>query len=158
PPHAPVLEVRGVSKAFPGVQALLGVDLDVQSGEVHAIVGENGAGKSTLMKILAGVYQPDAGTVRLDGGAAHIENPRQAMALGIAMIHQELNLAPNLSVAENIFLGRVPARLGLVNWGRLDRQTQALVERREIDFDARARVEALSVARHQMSENAKRLS
>jgi ABC-type sugar transport system ATPase subunit len=150
--------MRGISKAFPGVQALVGVDLDVRAGEVHAVVGENGAGKSTLMKILAGIYQPDTGTVVLDGQAAHIENPRQAMALGIAMIHQELNLAPNLSVAENIFLGRVPVRLGLVDWGRLDRQTQALVERLVIDFDARALVEDLSVARQQMVEIAKALS
>ncbi len=132
PHQSPLLRMRGISKAFPGVQALMGVDLDVRAGEVHAVVGENGAGKSTLMKILAGVYQADAGTVVLDSQAAHIENPRQAMALGIAMIHQELNLAPNLSVAENIFLGRVPVRLGLVDWGRLDRQTQALVERLDI--------------------------
>jgi ribose transport system ATP-binding protein len=158
PQEAPLLQMRGISRAFPGVQALLGVDLDVRAGEVHAIVGENGAGKSTLMKILAGVYQPDAGTVVLDGQSAHIENPRRAMALGIAMIHQELNLAPNLSVAENIFLGRVPARLGLVDWGRLDRQTQALVERLDMDFDARALVEDLSVARQQMVEIAKALS
>src|SRR3989442_7153080 len=138
---APLLQMRGIRKAFPGVQALLAVDLDVLAGEVHAVVGENGAGKSTLMKILAGVYQPDAGTVVLDGQAAHIENPRQAMALGIAMIHQELNLAPNLSVAENIFLGRVPARLGLVDWAGLDRQTKALVGRLDYDFDPPARVE-----------------
>jgi ABC-type sugar transport system ATPase subunit len=158
PQEAPLLQMRGISRAFPGVQALLGVDLDVRAGEVHAVVGENGAGKSTLMKILAGVYQPDAGTVVLDGQSAHIENPRRAMALGIAMIHQELNLAPNLSVAENIFLGRVPARLGLVDWGRLERQTQALVERLDMDFDARALVEDLSVARQQMVEIAKALS
>ena len=158
PHQSPLLRMRGISKAFPGVQALMGVDLDVRAGEVHAVVGENGAGKSTLMKILAGVYQADAGTVVLDSQAAHIENPRQAMALGIAMIHQELNLAPNLSVAENIFLGRVPARLGLVDWAGLDRRTQALVKRLDIDFDARALVEDLSVARQQMVEIAKALS
>ncbi|MCA1645422.1 MAG: sugar ABC transporter ATP-binding protein [Chloroflexi bacterium] len=154
----PLLQVRSVSKAFPGVQALLAVDLDVLAGEVHAVVGENGAGKSTLMKILAGVYQPDGGSVVLAGQPAHIENPRQAMALGIAMIHQELNLAPNLSVAENIFLGRAPARLGFVDWGRLDRETRALLDRLGIDLDARAPVEDLSVARQQMVEIAKALS
>jgi rhamnose transport system ATP-binding protein len=158
PSDASLLQMRGVSKAFPGVQALIGVDLDVRAGEVHAIVGENGAGKSTLMKILAGIYQPDAGSLMLGGQAAHIENPRQAMALGIGMIHQELNLAPNLSVAENIFLGRVPTRAGLVDWRRLDAQTRTLLSRLGIDLDARAAVEDLSVARQQMVEITKALS
>lgn len=155
---APLLQVRSVSKAFPGVQALFRVDLAVRSGEVHAIVGENGAGKSTLMKILAGVYQPDTGSLVLGGQAEHVENPRQAMALGIGMIHQELNLAPNLSVAENIFLGRAPTRAGLVDWRQLDLQTRALLDRLGIDLDARAMVEDLSVARQQMVEIAKALS
>jgi ABC-type sugar transport system ATPase subunit len=155
---ASLLQVRGVSKAFPGVQALVGVDFDVRAGEVHAIVGENGAGKSTLMKILAGIYQPDAGSLVLGAATMRIENPRQAMALGIGMIHQELNLAPNLSVAENIFLGHVPQRAGLVNWHRLDVQTRALLDRLGIDLDARATVEDLSVARQQMVEIAKALS
>jgi ABC-type sugar transport system ATPase subunit len=155
---APLLQVRGVSKAFPGVQALVAVDLEVRGGEVHAIVGENGAGKSTLMKILAGVYEPDAGSVVLGGEAVHIENPRQAMALGIGMIHQELNLAPNLSVAENIFLGRAPTRAGLLDWRQLEAQTSALLDRVGIELDVRATVEDLSVARQQMVEIAKALS
>jgi len=153
-----LLQVRGVSKAFPGVQALVGVDLDVRAGEVHAIVGENGAGKSTLMKILAGVYQPDAGSLVLANQVVHIESPRQAMSLGIGMIHQELNLAPNLSVAENIFLGRAPTRAGLIDWRQLDLKTRALLDRLGIDLDARATVEDLSVARQQMVEIAKALS
>jgi ABC-type sugar transport system ATPase subunit len=100
----PLLEIRGMSKAFPGVQALSGVDLDVRAGEVHAVVGENGAGKSTLMKIVAGVYHSDSGTILLGGQPMHNDSPRQALERGISMIHQELNLAPNLSVAENVFL------------------------------------------------------
>jgi ribose transport system ATP-binding protein len=153
-----VLSVRGASKSFPGVQALQGVDLDVVGGEVHAIVGENGAGKSTLMKILAGIYQPDAGSIALDGQPIDIDGPRRAMALGIAMIHQELNLAPNLSVAENIFLGRAPTRGGLIDWRRLDRQARALLGRLGIDLEVRDIVEDLSVARQQMVEIAKALS
>src|SRR5437588_2344347 len=95
---APLLELRGMTKAFPGVQALSGVDLDVRAGEVHAVVGENGAGKSTLMKIVAGVYRPDEGTIHVAGEPMLNETPRQALERGISMIHQELNLAPNLSV------------------------------------------------------------
>ena len=152
------MSVRGVSKEFPGVQALMGIDLDLRGGEVHAIVGENGAGKSTLMKILAGIYQPDAGSLLVDGQAVHISSPRHAMGLGIGMIHQELNLAPNLSVAENIFLGRAPMRFGLVDWRRLDLQTRSLLDRLAIDLDGRAAVEDLSVARQQMVEIAKALS
>src|SRR5438067_13745914 len=98
---APLLELRAMTKAFPGVQALSGVNLDVRAGEVHAVVGENGAGKSTLMKIVAGVYHPDGGTIRLGGVTILNDSPRQALERGISMIHQELNLAPNLSVAEN---------------------------------------------------------
>src|SRR3989442_8404636 len=111
-----LVEIRGMTKAFPGVQALLGVDLDLRAGEVHAVVGENGAGKSTLMKIVAGVYRADSGSIRLRGVPVLNESPRQALERGISMIHQELNLAPNLSVAENVFLGRAPTRGGLIDW------------------------------------------
>ena len=154
----PLLEVRGMSKAFPGVQALSGVDLDVRAGEVHAVVGENGAGKSTLMKIVAGVYRPDAGTIRLAREAIVNDSPRQALERGLSMIHQELNLAPNLSVAENVFLGRAPTHGKLVDWRRLYADAQALAARLGIELDVRARVEDLSVARQQMVEIAKALS
>src|SRR5438067_13597811 len=97
---SPLLEIRNMTKAFPGVQALVNVDLDVRAGEAHAVVGENGAGKSTLMKIVAGVYRPDSGSIRLAGEVILNDSPRQARQRGISMIHQELNLAPNLSVAE----------------------------------------------------------
>jgi ABC-type sugar transport system ATPase subunit len=152
------VEMRGMSKAFPGVQALLGVDLDLHAGEVHAILGENGAGKSTLMKILAGVYHPDAGSIRLGGQPVLNESPRQALERGVTMIHQELNLAPNLSVAENVFLGRAPTRGGLIDWRRVYADAEALAARLGIELDVRARVEDLSVARQQMVEIAKALS
>jgi len=153
-----LVEIRGMTKAFPGVQALLGVDLDLRAGEVHAVVGENGAGKSTLMKIVAGVYRPDSGSIRLDGAPILNESPRQALERGISMIHQELNLAPNLSVAENVFLGRAPTRGGLIDWRRLYADVEALADRLGIDLDVRARVDELSVARQQMVEIAKALS
>ena len=153
-----LVEIRGMTKAFPGVQALLGVDLDLRAGEVHAVVGENGAGKSTLMKIVAGVYRSDSGSIRLGGVPILNESPRQALERGISMIHQELNLAPNLSVAENVFLGRAPTRGGLIDWRRLYADVEALADRLGIDLDVRARVDELSVARQQMVEIAKALS
>ena len=153
-----LVEIRGMTKAFPGVQALLGVDLDLRAGEVHAVVGENGAGKSTLMKIVAGVYRPDSGSIRLGGVPILNESPRQALERGISMIHQELNLAPNLSVAENVFLGRAPTRGGLIDWRRLYADVEALADGLGIDLDVRARVDELSVARQQMVEIAKALS
>src|SRR5262245_24246693 len=107
---ATLLEVRSLSKRFPGVRALHRVGLSLQPGEVLAVIGENGAGKSTLMKILAGVLPPDSGEIRLEGRLVQIENVRAAVHLGIALIHQELNLADNLDVAANIFLGREPRR------------------------------------------------
>ncbi|MFL6669717.1 MAG: ATP-binding cassette domain-containing protein, partial [Burkholderia ambifaria] len=105
---AALIELTGVSKRFPGVQALDDCRFDLRAGEVHALMGENGAGKSTLMKILAGVYQKDGGEIRMDGRAVEIDDPRAAQALGIGIIHQELNLMNHLSVAQNIFIGREP--------------------------------------------------
>ncbi|MDP9291382.1 MAG: ATP-binding cassette domain-containing protein, partial [Verrucomicrobiota bacterium] len=114
PLKKPILEVRGVTKSFPGVKALKGVDLTVYPGEIHALVGENGAGKSTLMKILAGAYQPDGGEILLDGQPVHFHSPHQARAAGIGIIYQELTIAPNLTVAENVFLGSEERRLGFL--------------------------------------------
>ena len=108
----PVLEMRGIRKAFPGVVALDNVDLTLDAGDVHMLLGENGAGKSTLMKILSGAYRKDAGEIRLNGQPVEIGSPRDARDLGIRVIYQELNLVPHLSVAENIFLGELPTRLG----------------------------------------------
>src|SRR5204862_4954608 len=104
----PLLEMRGISKGFPGVVALDNVSLQIGSGEVVALCGENGAGKSTLIKILGGVYQPDEGEILLDGQPVRIQNVHEAMRLGIAFIHQELNVVDNLDVAANVFLGREP--------------------------------------------------
>ena len=113
----PVLEMRGIRKAFPGVVALDGVDLTLDAGEVHVLLGENGAGKSTLMKILSGAYRRDAGEIRVRGRDATIDSPADALALGIRVIYQELNLVPHLSAAENIFLGAAPTRgFGFIDW------------------------------------------
>src|SRR5437868_4586922 len=108
----PVLEMRGIRKTFPGVVALDAVDLTLEAGDVHMLLGENGAGKSTLMKILGGAYRKDAGEIRMNGAVVDIDSPRAARDLGIRVIYQELNLVPQLSVAENIFLGDLPSRFG----------------------------------------------
>ena len=116
PEPAPILQMRNVSKTFPGVKALRGVQLTIYPGEVHALMGENGAGKSTLMKILSGAYIPDAGAeIMIDGKPVHINGPLAAKAHGIAIIYQELALSPNLTVAENIYLGREARRGPLID-------------------------------------------
>lgn len=154
-----VLRVQGVSKGFPGVQALSNVQLEVTRGEVHALLGENGAGKSTLMKILYGVYQPDAGTVELQGRPVSISNPHQAQQLGISMVHQELNLVQSLDVARNILLGREPMRApGIIDWPRLYRDAEALLAQLRISINPRTLVRRLSVAQQQMVEIAHALS
>jgi ribose transport system ATP-binding protein len=158
---APVLEMRGVRKAFPGVVALDGVDLTLEAGDVHMLLGENGAGKSTLMKILSGAYRKDAGEIRMNGRPVDISSPRDALALGIRVIYQELNLVPHLSVAENIFLGAMPTRFpGVVDWSALvDRATRLLADL-GLDtnaLDARAPVSRLGMAPRQMVEIAKAL-
>ena len=154
----PVLRVEGVSKQFPGVLALNGVSLEVYPGEVLGLVGENGAGKSTLMKILSGVYQPDDGQILLDGKPVVIHNPRQAQDLGISIIYQEFNLMPNLSVEENVFVGREPNSGKFVRWGQLRMQTEALLDQLGVRLDPGAVVRSLSVAEQQMVEIAKALS
>src|SRR5262249_8427066 len=111
----PALEMAGITKLFPGVLALDEVDFDCMPGEVHAICGENGAGKSTLMKVLGGSYRPDAGEIRIRGQVVHFTHPQQAKAAGISIIHQELSLLPHRSVAENIFMGCEPSRLGILD-------------------------------------------
>jgi ribose transport system ATP-binding protein len=155
-----LVEMTGITKDFPGVHALSEARFELRQGEVHALVGENGAGKSTLMKILAGIYSPDAGVIRYKGEEIQIPNPRTARDLGISMIHQELNLMPHLTVAENIFLGREPrGRPGfLVDDRRLNRQTRDLIERLHLKLDPRARVGDLKIAQQQMVEIAKALS
>jgi ribose transport system ATP-binding protein len=153
--QGPALEMRGINKSFAGNSVLAEVNLSARAGKVHALVGENGAGKSTLMKILAGVYQPDAGEVLIDGSRVHFAHPSDALRSGIAMIYQELSLAPDLTVAENIFLGREPLSftpLGIVN--RREMNTRALSMLKEYGFklDPRAVVKRLSAADRQLVE------
>jgi len=155
-----ILELQGVNKTFPGVQALTNVDFGVEPGEVHALVGENGAGKSTLIKIIAGVYPPDAGTIRFAGQPVRILSPHHAQTLGIAAIYQESSLYPELSVAENVFMGHHP-RAGLlhaVDWEAMYRQTSEIFKGLLVDLDPRAKVGNLSAAYRQLVEVAKALS
>ncbi len=156
----PLLSMRGISKRFPGVVALDGVTVEVGKGEVLALCGENGAGKSTLMKILGGVYQPDAGEILVDGQPVEIKNVNGAMNYGIAFIHQELNVLDNLDVAANVFLGREPRRgpLGLIDKKKIHADTQPLLEHLGLGISSRTRLDRLSIAQQQMVEIAKALS
>jgi ribose transport system ATP-binding protein len=154
------LNMEGISKNYPGVQALKGVNFEIAKGEIHALVGENGAGKSTLMKILTGAQLPDEGQIKLQQQPVKIDTPGVAQSLGISMIHQELSLIPYLTVGQNIFLGREPGGKlpGLVDWTTLYRQAQQLLDRLNVSVDARAEVQGLSIAQQQMVEVAKALS
>lgn len=156
----PLLEMRGIAKAFPGVQALSDVSFTLYAGEIHALVGENGAGKSTLMNILTGAVPKDAGTILLRGRPVEITDPRRAIELGIAIIHQELTLIPHLTVAQNIYLGREPrGRLpGTVDWAALNRQAEELLARLGLDLRPTTPVAELSIAQRQMVEVARALS
>ncbi|WP_297111004.1 sugar ABC transporter ATP-binding protein [uncultured Devosia sp.] len=154
-----LLEIEGVRKEFPGVVALDDIRFTLKRGTVHALMGENGAGKSTLMKIIAGIYQPDAGSIKLKGLGIRLESPLDALENGIAMIHQELNLMSFMTVAENIWIRREPLnRLGLVDHARMHRMTQELFDRLNIDLDPDAEIGSLSVANRQMVEIAKAVS
>ncbi len=150
--------MTGIRKAFPGVRALDGVDLEVLPGEVHVLLGENGAGKSTLMQILAGACPRDAGTLELDGRVVTIGSPRDARALRIAVIQQELQLVPELSVAENVLLGRLPHRLGVVDRAALTRHAASALAPLDPDIDVRQRAGALRLGAQQLVEIARALS
>jgi ABC-type sugar transport system ATPase subunit len=157
--QVPLLRLSGIVKRFPGVVALAGVDFSILPGEVHALTGENGSGKSTLSRVASGVIQPDAGTIEFDGRKLTIPDPRAAIDLGIVTISQELTLAPTLSVAENIFLGRVPkGRFGVVDWTRLAADAEAVLDRLGIELDVHRRVSTLSVELQQNVEIARALS
>jgi ribose transport system ATP-binding protein len=155
-----LVEMTDISKSFPGVHALDGARFELRPGEVHALVGENGAGKSTLMKVLAGIYKRDAGTIRVKGAEVEVDSPRAAQDLGISIIHQELNLAGHLTVAQNIFIGREPR--GRVRFWldekALNRKASELFEELHIRLDPRVRVSGLAVAQQQMVEIAKAFS
>ncbi len=154
----PYLEVRSVSKRFTGVRALHQVSLTLGRGEVLAVIGENGAGKSTLMKILAGVQEPDSGEILIEGRPVRIDSVRAAEHLGIALIHQELNLADNLDVASNIFLGREPRRGCFVDRGRVREESRKFLAQVGLDCSPRTLVSTLSLGRQQLVEIAKALS
>jgi ribose transport system ATP-binding protein len=158
-PPWPLLAVRGIGKSFLGVRVLDGVDLDVWPGEVHAVVGENGAGKSTLMKVVSGVYAPDEGTVELAGTVRAFHGPRDAQRAGIGMVHQEFNLLPERTVAENVYLGHEPVRRGLVDRKALRSRTAALLDSiGESSLSPDARVGRLGVAQRQVVEIVKALA
>ena len=156
----PILEMKGITKRFPGVVALDGVSFDVRAGEVHALVGENGAGKSTLMKILSGAYAPDEGTLLFEGQPISFSHPWEAQQKGISIIYQEFNLLPYRTVAENIFLGREPVRHGFLDYAKLYEDTAQLLARLGVDqwIQPDTLVKDLSVARQQLVEIAKALS
>ncbi|GAX90747.1 sugar ABC transporter ATP-binding protein [Effusibacillus lacus] len=156
----PLLEMKGISKSFPGVKVLENVQFSLQSGEVHALMGENGAGKSTLMKILGGIYAKDQGTILIKGQRKEIASPRVAQDLGIAIIHQELNLIPDLTVAENIYLGRefTFGKTGLIRWRVMREQARRYLSQLGMDLDPETLVGSLSVGQQQMVEIAKALS
>jgi ribose transport system ATP-binding protein len=155
----PVWELRHVSKAFPGVQALSDVSFAILPGEIHALIGENGSGKSTLVKLLAGVHRPDAGDILFRGERVSLPDPTSARLHGVATIYQEFSLVPTLSVAENVFIGRLPKGLGrFVDWSTMRRQTVDVLKRLGIDTDPDATVGSLSVAEQQLVEIAKAIS
>jgi len=154
-----LLRMEGISKLFPGVVALDGVDLEVRPGTVHALTGENGAGKSTLMKVLIGMYQEDSGTITFEGKQVKIPDTKTGLGLGISMIHQELSYVPELTVAENIYLGREPrGKLGLVSHEQMSNDAKALFERWGIKINPNEQMKHLSVAQAQMVEIAKAIS
>jgi ABC-type sugar transport system ATPase subunit len=157
---APLLEMKEITKSFPGVRALDGVSFDLNQGEIHALVGENGAGKSTLIKILAGVYlHPEYdGEIFLDGSARRFANVRDAEKAGIAVIYQELSLVKDVSVAENIFLGREPRRFGVINWETLYSRAQKLLDDLHLAIDPLTPVRNLGIGQQQLVEIAKALS
>ena len=155
---SPLLEMRSITKRFPGVTALDGVDFELEKGEVHVILGENGAGKSTLIKMLSGAYHPDEGEILLDGQRVDIYSAAVAQSKGISTIYQEFNLVPQLTVAENIFLGRQPRRFGIVDHLRMRDEARELLERIKVRVDPDFPVSTLGVAQRQMVEIAKALS
>ncbi|RKT21425.1 monosaccharide ABC transporter ATP-binding protein (CUT2 family) [Paraburkholderia sp. RAU2J] len=154
----PILATAGVSKTFPGVRALQGVDFRLFPGEVHTLMGQNGAGKSTLINVLTGVVAPDAGTIRLGGEVVAFASPQEAEAAGVRTLYQEVNLCPNLSVAENIFAGRQPRRFGAIDWPDIKRRAQAALARLDVSLDVTRSLDAYPIAVQQMVAIARALS
>jgi simple sugar transport system ATP-binding protein len=142
--------MRAISRSFPGVRALDGVDFNVRAGEIHALMGENGAGKSTLIKVLTGVYPPESGRIILDGQSIHPRSPSHAQLLGVSTVYQEVNLVPTLSVAENLFLGREPRSIFGISWRRIRQQSREALKRLNLDVDVSRMLGSYSVAIQQM--------
>ena len=155
--YEPLLSIQGICKSFPGVQALQDAELEVQPGEVHILLGENGAGKSTLMKVLCGQYLADSGTMRLSGESITPSSPVEAERLGLIMIHQELNLVPGLTVADNIFLGHEPASIGIIQQETMRQRSRELLQQLHCEIDPDSPIAALSVAEQQLVEIARAL-
>ncbi len=155
-----ILELARITKTFPGVRALDDVHFDLQPGEIHALIGENGAGKSTLIKVITGVYQPDAGEIRIDGKPVQMHGPSDSQRLGIAAIYQHVTCYPDLSVTENIFIGheKINSLTRKIDWKDLHQRADDLLHQLDADFDARASMGSLSVAQQQIVEIAKALS
>src|ERR1043166_6007817 len=130
-----VVKMQGIAKSFPGVIALEDVDFSLRKGEIHALMGENGAGKSTLIKVLTGVEQPDQGIIELDGKLVQVHSPQHSQELGISTVYQEVNLCTNISVAENIMLGREPYRFGSIDWRKMNDLAYQALQRLSIDVD-----------------------
>ncbi|MGF6506964.1 sugar ABC transporter ATP-binding protein [Paraburkholderia sp. 32] len=154
----PILATSGVSKTFPGVKALQHVDFRLFPGEVHTLMGQNGAGKSTLINVLTGVLAPDAGTIRLGGELVAFASPQEAEAAGVRTLYQEVNLCPNLSVAENIFAGRQPRRFGAIDWPDIKRRAQEALARLDVSLDVTRSLDAYPIAVQQMVAIARALS
>ena len=150
-----ILSARRLVKQYPGARALDGVDFEVRSGEVHALIGENGAGKSTLLKIISGIVQPDEGEILLEGNVVRMKSPADAQRLGIGLVHQELSLAPNLTVAENIFVRREPQHCGMINWRQINRRTSDLLAEFDLSIPADSLVKHLRAGARQVVEIAK---
>ncbi len=157
-PDGQILALKGISKSFPGVKALDNIDLNVARGSIHALVGENGAGKSTIIKILAGIYQPDAGTVEFDGEPRWFRKPSDSKFAGISVVHQELKLSETLSVAENIFLGNLLYKNHMVDWKTMRERSRDMLSSLEIDIDVDEAVENITVAKKQMVEICKAIN
>jgi L-arabinose transport system ATP-binding protein len=156
--HAALLRMRGISKSFPGVRALQEVDFEVGSGEIHAFLGENGAGKSTLLKILSGNYAPTTGTLALQGREVAFADTTAALNAGVAIIYQELHLVPEMTVAENIYLGQLPHKGGFVNRSLLNYEAGLQLKHLGLDIDPQTPLKYLSIGQWQMVEIAKALA
>src|SRR5256885_844626 len=145
-----LVTMKGIAKSFPGVVALEDVDFSLRKGEIHALMGENGAGKSTLIKVLTGVEHPDKGRIALDGKPVQVRSPQHSQALGISTVYQEVNLCTNISVAENILLGREPRRFGRIHWQRMNAQATQALGRLGVTVDVTRPLGTYSIAIQQM--------